>query len=282
MDHSSSDIRGISEKYQKSPPVFSTKSNPCGYPTPGPGPVTRHNQHEWDSSAYRSLYHYPPVQYHDAHSHQGQSSPYQYHPPQGYNTDPYAYYLESRAEIGPTAAANYAYSEISNHMRRPFHAEISGESHQNQPNFHKPSENYHYRVPHHTVYRQPHPQPNQRYQPYFPNQRKPIIDPDPAEKVKPKVKKTKKDPRAPKHPMSGFLYYLTEKRKGYGKNYPGVAVGVLSKIIAGEWKELSQEQKSPFLKLSDDDKKRYQREMCTWHKRHQTAADTGLPVTEEP
>jgi hypothetical protein len=104
---------------------------------------------------------------------------------------------------------------------------------------------------------------------HYPPQKPPKQDPTPslpvAETEKPK--RQKKDPNAPKHPMSAFLFYLSAMRKKYTEKYPDYGVGMISKVIAAEWKELTDAQKEPYVKQSDADKSRYSREMHVWHEK---------------
>ncbi|CAG8468897.1 6479_t:CDS:10 [Dentiscutata heterogama] len=74
-------------------------------------------------------------------------------------------------------------------------------------------------------------------------------------------KKRSRHPTAPKHPMSGFLFYALEMRPHVAEQNPGSTVGPISKIIAGHWKNLTPEQRAPWEKKASDDKARYAREM---------------------
>ncbi|KAJ3128308.1 hypothetical protein HK098_004717 [Nowakowskiella sp. JEL0407] len=70
-----------------------------------------------------------------------------------------------------------------------------------------------------------------------------------------------KDPNQPKHPMSAFLFYLSEVRPSYTAKYPGWTVGPISKMISQAWKELSDQDREKYVKKAYDDKVRYAREM---------------------
>jgi len=74
-------------------------------------------------------------------------------------------------------------------------------------------------------------------------------------------KKRSRHPTAPKHPMSGFLFYALEMRPHVAEQNPGSTVGPISKIIASLWKGLTPEQRAPWEKKATDDKARYAREM---------------------
>jgi hypothetical protein len=78
-------------------------------------------------------------------------------------------------------------------------------------------------------------------------------------------KRKKKDPKAPKHPMSAYLFYLSSRRRALSKQYPNYGVGMISKLVAIEWKSLSDEEKGPFVEQSELDKLRYSNEIIQWH-----------------
>ncbi|CAG8490614.1 4229_t:CDS:2 [Ambispora leptoticha] len=74
-------------------------------------------------------------------------------------------------------------------------------------------------------------------------------------------KKRTRHPTAPKHPMSGFLFYASDMRPSITEQHPGSTVGPISKIIAAEWRKLSAEEKAPWEQKAAADKARYAREM---------------------
>lgn len=76
-----------------------------------------------------------------------------------------------------------------------------------------------------------------------------------------KKKKQVKDPDAPKHPMSPFLYFLAQVRPKYTARYPGSKVGPISKMISKEWREMTPDQRKVYEKKAGEDKARYAREM---------------------
>jgi len=83
-----------------------------------------------------------------------------------------------------------------------------------------------------------------------------------------------KDPSQPKHPSSGFLFFLREVRPQYTAKYPKNSLGPISKMISAAWKELSAEDKAKYIQKSEEDKKRYAIEMEMWleAKKQKTAA----------
>ncbi|KAJ2484310.1 hypothetical protein EV174_002535 [Coemansia sp. RSA 2320] len=87
-------------------------------------------------------------------------------------------------------------------------------------------------------------------------------------------KKTKKDPDAPKHPMSAFLYFLTSERPRLAEQLSDMSIGQQTKIIAKQWKELDENDRAPWERLAKHDKDRYARERREYHSenRHTEAA----------
>ncbi|RUS15070.1 hypothetical protein BC938DRAFT_477096 [Jimgerdemannia flammicorona] len=74
-------------------------------------------------------------------------------------------------------------------------------------------------------------------------------------------KKRHKNPMAPKHPMSGFLFYLSHIRPQVVRQYPGWTVGPVSKHIAEKWRAMNEAEREPWIRKAQDDKARYAREM---------------------
>ena len=74
-------------------------------------------------------------------------------------------------------------------------------------------------------------------------------------------KKRLKNPTAPKHPMSGFLFYSISIRSQIVEHMPKATVGEISKVIAERWRKLDEKTRSPFIQQAKEDKERYAREM---------------------
>ncbi|KAK9687745.1 High mobility group [Basidiobolus ranarum] len=93
-------------------------------------------------------------------------------------------------------------------------------------------------------------------------ERKRDCDEEPATKdPRGRKKKKQKNPAAPKHPMSGFLFYLSAIRPQVAEQYPGSTVGPISKIIAHQWNLMAPEERAPWDQKAAEDKARYAREM---------------------
>jgi hypothetical protein len=133
--------------------------------------------------------------------------------------------------------------------------------------YYYPYPHYYPYDPHYYQYYSGHYATYSRSRPPIQKAPKPLITATLTHSETEKPKRQKKDPNAPKHPMSAFLYYLSAMRKKYTKMYPEYGVGMISKVIAAEWKELTDAQKEPYVKLSEADKSRYSKEMHEWHEK---------------
>ncbi|KAJ2388971.1 high mobility group [Coemansia sp. RSA 2559] len=90
-------------------------------------------------------------------------------------------------------------------------------------------------------------------------------------------KKSKKDPDAPKHPMSAFLYYLTSERPRLAGHLGDMSIGQQTKIIAKRWKTLDETDKEPWERLAKNDKDRYARERREYHGETRQSATPVAP-----
>ncbi|KAI9257287.1 hypothetical protein BDA99DRAFT_135476 [Phascolomyces articulosus] len=97
-------------------------------------------------------------------------------------------------------------------------------------------------------------------------------------------KKRYRHPTAPKHPMSGFLFFLAAVRPEVARQYPGSTVGPISKVIASQWRDMTDEARIPWLQLAEEDKARYAREMRLYTatlEKAEEEEDASLSASEE-
>ena len=85
----------------------------------------------------------------------------------------------------------------------------------------------------------------------------PIVE---KKEKKPREKKLK-DENAPKKPKSGYMIYCQNVRTEIKQENPDKKMIEISKILGSTWKELSEEDKKPYMKKASKDKKRYDNEM---------------------
>ena len=72
--------------------------------------------------------------------------------------------------------------------------------------------------------------------------------------------KKKKKNNGPKRPQNAFMIFSNEKRASLKEAHAHAGVSEIAKILGGLWKNLSPEEKAPYLKLHEQDKVRYQEE----------------------
>lgn len=79
------------------------------------------------------------------------------------------------------------------------------------------------------------------------------------EKKKRKPRKIK-DPDAPKRPLGGYFFYFKEHNARIREENPEFIQKAIVAKIAKDWKQLSEEEKQPYIEKSNEDKLRYMRE----------------------
>lgn len=107
--------------------------------------------------------------------------------------------------------------------------------------------------------------------------------PSSAPSSKPVVKRRKrkrvKDANAPKHPLTGYVRYMNEKRDAFRLKNPSLTAVEITKLLAEEWGNLSDEVKKPFLEAADADRERYHREVIQYKQQNDEQANSKKPKT---
>lgn len=75
-------------------------------------------------------------------------------------------------------------------------------------------------------------------------------------------KRKRKDPNAPTHPRTAYVYYTMENRAKTQTEHPEMKFGEITKLLAAEWNALAENVKSKYVEQSDADKIRYQNELA--------------------
>ncbi len=60
---------------------------------------------------------------------------------------------------------------------------------------------------------------------------------------KPRKKRSKKDPTAPKRNSSAYIFYSNEKRHELKRNNPELSFSDIAKILSKQWKNASAEER---------------------------------------
>ena len=79
------------------------------------------------------------------------------------------------------------------------------------------------------------------------------------DKGKKRVKKQAKK-EGPKKPLSGFMFFSSDRRKTLKDERPELKITEASVVIGAEWKKLTDSEKEPYLDRAKEDKERYSRE----------------------
>uniref|UniRef100_A0A7S3V0Z0 HMG box domain-containing protein n=1 Tax=Aplanochytrium stocchinoi TaxID=215587 RepID=A0A7S3V0Z0_9STRA len=91
-------------------------------------------------------------------------------------------------------------------------------------------------------------------------------------------RRKKKDPDAPKRAMCAYMFYSNKRRPQLKKSRPGLPFGEYAKIIAEEWKIMSDHEKSSFVELAKKDKIRYERQLKAYELKKETVKPPKPPV----
>ena len=83
-----------------------------------------------------------------------------------------------------------------------------------------------------------------------------------------KAARRKKDPDAPKRSLSAYMFFANENRDIVRGENPGISFGQVGKMLGEKWKALTAEDKGPYEKKADDDKKRYEKEKAEYAKKN--------------
>lgn len=104
----------------------------------------------------------------------------------------------------------------------------------------------------------------------------------PPENLKVSVKKTKE---GPKRGRTGYIFFCTEHRPLIKQEDSDLNTKEITSRLGAKWKSLSEEEKSPYVKLAEKDKKRYEEEKLNWGNNSESFTqkydDIDTPVKEK-
>lgn len=78
--------------------------------------------------------------------------------------------------------------------------------------------------------------------------------------AKGKKRKKPRDSSAPKHPLTGYVRYMNDRRETLRTNYPNLPFQEITKMLASEWTSLPADKKKGYLDAAEIDRERYTRE----------------------
>lgn len=94
-------------------------------------------------------------------------------------------------------------------------------------------------------------------------------------------KRAKKDPNAPKRPMSAFLYYSQVKRSHIKQQNPGLKNTEISRVLGKMWQSASQEERSPHILREREEREKYKIRMAQWRKDEARRKEEEMKKQEE-
>ncbi|XP_050539591.1 high mobility group protein 20A [Daktulosphaira vitifoliae] len=89
------------------------------------------------------------------------------------------------------------------------------------------------------------------------------------EKVDIKSKKRKKclrDKDAPRHPLSGYIRFLNDRRDQFRAENPNLPFAEITKMLATEWNQLPGDKKQQYLLAAEQDRVKYIEELTAYRK----------------
>ena len=76
--------------------------------------------------------------------------------------------------------------------------------------------------------------------------------------------KAKRDPNKPKGQKSAYNFFVQQERQQASEDDKKIAFTEMSQICAAKWKEMSEKEKLPFVKLAEKDAARFKKEMASY------------------
>ncbi|PKI83034.1 Non-histone chromosomal protein 6 [Malassezia vespertilionis] len=90
---------------------------------------------------------------------------------------------------------------------------------------------------------------------------------DPNQKVATGGRKTKakKDPAAPKRPLSAYMFFSQDWRERVKADNPEAGFGDVGRLLGTKWKEMGDEEKKPYVEKANKDKERAESEKAAYN-----------------
>jgi hypothetical protein len=101
----------------------------------------------------------------------------------------------------------------------------------------------------------------------------------PPENLGVSVKKTKD---GPKRGRTAYIFFCTEQRPVLKEEDPDLNTKEITSRLGAKWKSLSEDDKSPYIKLAEEDKKRYEKDKLNWANNSETSTSNNSDVVDVP
>lgn len=94
-------------------------------------------------------------------------------------------------------------------------------------------------------------------------------------------KRAKKDPSAPKRPMSAFLYFSQGRRSQIKAANPDLRNTQVSRILGEMWRNLSDDERRPHLEKEKEEREKYKVAMSEWKQENEAKQEAQQNVLAE-
>eukprot|EP00977_Amphora_coffeiformis_P011172 scaffold2671_cov167-Amphora_coffeaeformis.AAC.10 len=84
-------------------------------------------------------------------------------------------------------------------------------------------------------------------------------------------RRAKKDPRAPKRPMSAFLKYSKTRRSKVKEENPDMSNTDISRLLGEMWRNASQAERAPYVESEQQERAAYKEQVKQWREKQATA-----------
>jgi len=94
-------------------------------------------------------------------------------------------------------------------------------------------------------------------------------------------KRAKKDPSAPKRPMSAFLYFSQERRRIIKDKNPGMRNTEVSRVLGDMWRNAPEEERNPHIEREAREREKYKVAIAKWREEHEAKMEAQKKAQEE-
>ncbi|RKP11949.1 high mobility group box domain-containing protein [Piptocephalis cylindrospora] len=75
-----------------------------------------------------------------------------------------------------------------------------------------------------------------------------------------RTKRARKNPNAPKRPMSAYMFFANAQRDTVRAENPEATFGQIGKLLGERWRGMTSDDKKPYEEMNVKDKRRYETE----------------------
>merc|ERR1719151_502887 len=94
-----------------------------------------------------------------------------------------------------------------------------------------------------------------------------------------KPQKKKKDPNAPKQPLSAYFIFSSEERQKVKAIHPGYSICEVAKELGRRWADMAPEVKQRFQQMAEEGRQKYDQEMAAYRQGNYTSPNAPATST---